>query len=78
MSVHINVRISDDLAKKIDDAVKEGVYSSRSDAVKEALLILSRSYEMDLLEKRMKVLAEKNKGKYNATDAVIGSREEED
>jgi len=78
MSVQINVRTSEALVKKIDAAVKEGLYRNRSDAVNQALLLLSRQYEMGLIEKRMKALAEKNAGKYNATDAVIRSHEEED
>jgi Arc/MetJ-type ribon-helix-helix transcriptional regulator len=77
MSVHINVRVSEELIKTVDSAVKQGVYKSRSDAVNEALTMLSRSYQMARLEKRMRALAEKNAGKYSATDAIIRSHEEE-
>ena len=78
MSTQLNVRIPDELIKGFDRAAKTGRYKNRSEAVKEAIRMFVRRYEMEALEKRIKVLAERNATKYNATEAVIRAHENEE
>jgi Arc/MetJ-type ribon-helix-helix transcriptional regulator len=66
------------MLKGIDKTVSKGLYKNRSEAVNEALRMFLRQYEMGLLERKMKVLAEKNVGRYSATRAIVKSHEEED
>ena len=78
MSVQLNVRTSENMLKGIDKTVSKGLYKNRSEAVNEALRLFLRQYEMGVIERRMKVLAERNASGYNATRAVVESHEKEE
>lgn len=78
MSVQLNVRIPENLIEDLDKAAKAGRYKNRSEAVKEAVRLFVRRYEMEAIERKIKVLAERNASKYNATEAVIRAHEDEE
>ena len=78
MSTQLNVRIPDELIEALDRAAKAGRYKNRSEAVKDAVRMFVRRYEMGAIGKKIKVLAERNASKYNAKEAVIRAHEDEE
>ncbi len=78
MSVQLNVRTTPVLVEEIDRVVHKGYFRNRTEAVNEALRLLIRRYQLEVVEKRMQTLAEGNVGLPSATDAVVDARSEED
>jgi Arc/MetJ-type ribon-helix-helix transcriptional regulator len=79
----LNIFIGMQEEKKTEKMLRETPYGlaygmGRRDAAREALALIIKNEEMEEIEKRIKEIAAKNRGKGNATRAVIRAHETEE
>ena len=74
----VNIRIPKDLISEVENLVKRGIFSSKTEAFSEAVRLLIRTHKGRVLAERMDRVREGTEGRPNLTEVVISSHEEED
>mgnify|MGYP000035216575 CR=1 FL=1 len=76
--IQVNIRLEASILEKIDYLVKRGIFKTRTEAFKKALLALIDKYYRELLEDRLKKIREGTEGYPDLTKIVVGMHEEEE
>ena len=74
----VNVRLERELVAEVEELVKSGHFSSRTDAFSEAAKLLIRTYKRELLAKKIDRIREGTERYSSPAEAVVTSHEEED
>ncbi len=73
----VNLRLDEELLERIDFLVKSGVFKSRTEAFRVALLMLVDKYYGVILRERLEWIREGTEGYPDLTEIVVGMHEEE-
>jgi len=74
----VNVRLERELVAEVDELVRSGRFSSKTEAFSEALRLLMRAHKGEALARRMDEIREGTGAYPSLTDALVASREEEE
>ena len=74
----VNVRLERELVAEVDELVRSGRFSSKTEAFSEALRLLMRAHKGEALARRMDEIREGTGAYPSLTDALAASREEEE
>ena len=74
----VNVRLRKELIVEIDNLVRSGRFSSKTEAFSEAIRLLLKTYEGEILAKKIDRIREGTESYPSPTDSVVSSHEEED
>ncbi|MCP8322282.1 MAG: hypothetical protein H3Z52_15300 [archaeon] len=74
----VNLRLRKELIAEIDDLIKNGHFSNKTEVFSEAIKLLVRVYKGEILAKKMDSIREETEAYPSPTEAVISSHEEED
>jgi len=74
----VNVRLQRELLDEIDEMIRSGHFSSKTEAFSEAIKLLIRTHKGETLAKKIDRIREETEGYASPTEAVISSHEEED
>ena len=73
----VNLRLDEELLERVDFLVKRGVFKSRIEAFRAALLMLVDKYYKDVLKERLERIREGTEGYPDLTEIVVRMHEEE-
>jgi len=76
--VQVNIRLEASILERIDNLVKSGIFKTRTEAFKSALLMLIDRYYRELMEKRLEEIREGTEDYPNLTETVVKMHEEEE
>lgn len=76
--VQVNLRLDEGIVKEVERLVKEGYFSSKTEAITQALKLLIRYYKVEELFREFERIREGTEGFPSVTAAIIASQEEED
>jgi Arc/MetJ-type ribon-helix-helix transcriptional regulator len=76
--VQVNLRLDEKVIQEIEKLVKEGYFSSKTEAFTQALKLLIRYYRIEELKRRFESIREGTEALPSVTEAIIASHEEED
>jgi len=74
----VNVRLDGELVAEVDELVRSGRFSSKTEAFSEALRLLIKAHKGGALASRMDEIREGTGAYPSLTDALEASREEEE
>lgn len=74
----VNVRLDTKLVAEIDEMVKSGHFTSKTEAFSEALRLLMRAHRSEALTRLIDEIREGTGAYPSLTDALAASREEEE
>ena len=74
----VNVRLQKKLVVEIDDLIKSGHFSSKTEAFSEAIKLLIKTYKGEILVKKIDSVREGTESYRSPTEAVVSSHKEED
>jgi Arc/MetJ-type ribon-helix-helix transcriptional regulator len=74
----VNVRLERELVAEIDELVRSGRFSSKTEAFSEALRLLMRAHKGEELARLLDEIREGTGAYPSLTDALAASREEEE
>ena len=74
----VNVRLEKELVGEVEELIKSGHFSSKTDAFSEAAKLLIRKYKGELLAKKIDRIREGTEKHPSPAEAVVTSHEEED
>jgi Arc/MetJ-type ribon-helix-helix transcriptional regulator len=74
----VNIRLEKELVVGIEELIKTGHFSSKTDAFSEAAKMLIKTYKGDLLAKKIDSIREGTEKYSSPAEAVTKSHEEED
>jgi len=74
----VNVRLRKELVVEIDNLVRSGRFSSKTEAFSEAIRLLIKTYKGEILAKKTDRIREGTESYPSPTVAVASSHEEED
>lgn len=76
--VQVNLKLDEELVRRVEELVKAGVFSSKTEAFTEALKLLVRTYRADEIRRRIDEIRSGTEALPSVTAAVEESHEEED
>ncbi|MBS7247216.1 MAG: ribbon-helix-helix domain-containing protein [Candidatus Jordarchaeales archaeon] len=76
--VQVNLKLDEKMVKEVEDLVRKGYFSSKTEAFSKALQLLIKQYKTDELIKRFNEVREGTEGMPSLTEIVVGSHEEGD
>jgi len=74
----VNVRLRKELVVEIEDLIRSGRFSSKTEAFSEAIKLLIKTYKGEILAKKIDRIREETESYLSPTEAVVSSHEEED
>jgi len=74
----VNVRLRKELIAEIDDLIKSGHFSSKTEAFSEAIKLLIKTYKGKILAEKIDRIRERTESYLSPAEAVVLSHEEED
>lgn len=74
----VNVRLRKELIAEIEDLIKSGRFSSKTEVFSEAIKLLIKTYKGEMLAKKIDRIREETESYLSPTEAVVSSHEEED
>ena len=74
----VNVRLRKELVVEIDDLIRSGHFSSKTEAFSEAIKLLIKTYKGEILAQKIDRIREETESYLSPTEAVVSSHEEED
>jgi len=74
----VNVRLRKELVAGIDELVKGGHFSNKTEAFSEAIRLLMKTYKGQMLAKKIDSIREETESYLSPAEAVVSSHEEED
>jgi len=76
--VQVNLKLEEGLVREVERLIKQGYFSSKTEAFTKALQLLIRKYKEDELRRRIESIREGTENLPSVTEAVIEAHEEED
>lgn len=76
--VQVNLRLDEKIVEEVERLVREGYFSSKTEAFTQALKLLVRYYRLEELNRRFEKIREGTESLPSVTAAVVASHEEED
>lgn len=74
----VNVRLRKELIAEVENLVKSGRFSSKTEAFSEAIKLLIKAHKSEILARNIDRIREETESYLSPAEAVISSHEEED
>jgi len=74
----VNIRIRKDLIAEVEELIRSGHFSSKTEVFSEAIKLLIKTYKGEMLARKIDRIREETEGYLSPAEAVVSSHEEED
>ncbi|MHC1570179.1 MAG: ribbon-helix-helix domain-containing protein [Candidatus Syntropharchaeales archaeon] len=77
-TIQVNINTTPFIVEELDRMIGENIFSSKSEAINEAIHLLIKKYRLSKIEKKIDSVRMDTENFRSVTEAVLSSREEED
>jgi len=77
-TILVNINTTPFIVEELDRMIGENIFSSKSEAINEAIHLLIKKYRLSKIEKKIDSVRMDTENFRSVTEAVLSSREEED
>ena len=77
-TIQVNINTTPFIVEELDRMIDENIFSSKSEAINEAIHLLIKKYRLSKIEKKIDSVRMDTENFRSVTEAVLSSREEED
>ena len=77
-TIQVNINTTPFIVEELDRMIGENIFSSKSEAINEAIHLLIKKYRLSKIEKNIDSVRMDTENFRSVTEAVLSSREEED
>ena len=77
-TIQVNINTTPFIVEELDRMISENIFSSKSEAINEAIHLLIKKYRLSKIEKKIDSVRVDTENFRSVTEAVLSSREEED
>ena len=77
-TIQVNINTTPFIVEELDRMIDENIFSSKSEAINEAIHLLIKKYRLSKIEKKIDSVRMDTENFRSVTEAVVSSHEEED